>query len=133
MGFPEIEIDKMVAGYELDTLIELHVYGIEYVRGYASMPYSTEWEQMGNLVDMFRFGKHKQANGADSVACVVEMVVSDWDFGGGDCECTIYSPSLAKVTAVANSMPLAVARCALKVVVGEPTNSPSNPEIQTGK
>ncbi len=114
-----IEIDKLEAGPELDNMIELYIYGNKLERGWAPMDYSTEWEWMGKLVNTFRLGKHKQSNGKDSVACVIEMVVHDWAYGGGDCECTIYSPSLAKVTAIANSMPLAVARCALKVCIGD--------------
>jgi hypothetical protein len=96
---------------------------------YLTHKFGTDWNAMELIVDQFRFGKHKQVNGAFPCACVVEMIVSDWDFGGGDCECTIYSPALAKVTAVAMSMPLAVARCALKVALVEPANTTSNPEI----
>lgn len=82
---------------------------------FLTRKYSTDWKDMRDVVDQFRFGKHKQGNGKDSVACVIEMVVSDWDFGEGDCECKIYSPSLAPVIGSGNQMPLAMCRAALKV------------------
>jgi hypothetical protein len=47
----ETSIDNIDPGPEMDDLIELHVYGQKLERGWAPMPYSTEWEWMGRLID----------------------------------------------------------------------------------
>lgn len=47
----EEEIDVIPSGFEMDSQIELVIYGIPYERGYAAMAYSTEWEFMGSLIE----------------------------------------------------------------------------------
>lgn len=47
----EEEIDAFLAGPELDDAIELYIYGQKLERGWAPMPYSTEWEWAGKLMD----------------------------------------------------------------------------------
>lgn len=138
----EDEIDKMSSGKNMDALVAEWVMGWKNMRFdpggyhekwttwpkgwygdgphgevYLTYEYSSNWGAMRYVVNQFRYGKHEQANGADSVACVIEMVVSDWDSGGEDCECKIYSPTLAPVTGTGNQMPLAVCRAALKVAL----------------
>lgn len=138
----EDEIDKMPAGRDMDVLVAEHVMGWKNMRFdpggrkvggttwpqgwygdgpngevYLTYEYSTDWGAIRFVVNQFRYGKHKQGNGGDSVACAIEMVVNDWDFGGEDCECKIYSPSLAPVVGSGTQMPLAVCRAALKVAL----------------
>lgn len=99
--------------------------GWDFPDGLYSVPlYTTNWNAMQEVVYQFRFGGHKQANGGCPVACAVKLKFSD-DAVYPDCYCEILSPSLAPVSAFSySSMPLAVARCALKVVMVNPDEQP---------
>ena len=75
----------------------------------APPPYSSDIATAWLVVEEFRRGWNGHA-AASVILHVTEEV------GEPDCSCTIYGPDIAKVTELAQEMPLAICRAALAVV-----------------
>lgn len=97
------------AGARLDRDIHSKIFGIE--DKYSIIPpYSTDISAAWEIVEEFRRGWRK----GKKAAAVIDMNISDWiDYP--DCECSIYSPNIAKVTVYSYSMPLSICLAALEV------------------
>lgn len=103
------------AGARLDRDIHSKIFGLAINKSNLKLKdipipaYSTDISAAWEIVEEFRRGwRNKKA------AAVIDMKISDWiDYP--DCECSIYSPDIAKVTVYSYSMPLSICLAALEV------------------
>lgn len=105
----DAEIDAMPAGPELDDAIELYVYDTKLERGWAPMPYSTEFEWSSRLIiDLHKRGLRYKLSGY--------FQGDDMHYCGFDEQ--IWADANPLYSGKGDTPSLAICRAALKAVKG---------------